>query len=175
MCRFRQRKRKPFGNQSGEENEPSRGHLNTEQLRNNLRDLALDFRWSWNHVADGVWTRLDPELWALTHNARVILQTVSRERLGTCLADADFREKLEKALRYYEYHNTRVRWFQAAYPNTPITAVGYFSMEFMLSDSLPIYLRGLGNVAGDQLKAASDLGVPVLWYVAGVGQGNLHG
>ena len=91
----------------------------------------------------------------------MILQTVSRERLDACLADAAFREKLEKALRYYEYHNTRPHWFETAYPNSPITAVAYFSMEFMLSDALPIYSGGLGNVAGDQLKSASDLGVPV--------------
>jgi starch phosphorylase len=64
-------------------------------------------------------------------------------------------------LQYYEYHNTRPHWFQTAYPNSPITAVAYFSLEFMLSDALPIYSGGLGNVAGDQLKAASDLGVPV--------------
>src|SRR5579863_8183604 len=136
--------------------------MDSEQLWTKLRDLALDLRWSWNHAADELWTRLDPELWALTHNAWVLLQTVSRERLNGCLADAAFREKLEKALRHYEYHNTRPHWFQTAYYNSPVTAVAYFSMEFMLSDALPIYSGGLGNVAGDQLKSASDLGVPVI-------------
>ena len=135
--------------------------MNTEQLRNGLRDLALDLRWSWNHAADELWTHLDPELWALTHNAWVILQTVSSDKISACLADAAFRDKLEKVLRYYEYHNTRPHWFQTAFPASPISAVAYFSMEFMLSDALPIYSGGLGNVAGDQLKAASDLGVPV--------------
>jgi starch phosphorylase len=135
--------------------------MDSEQLRTRLRDLALDLRWSWNHAADELWTRLDPELWTLTHNAWVIIQTVSRERLSACLADAAFHERLDRAFQYYEYHNTRPHWFQTAYPNSPITAVAYFSMEFMLSDALPIYSGGLGNVAGDQLKAASDLGVPV--------------
>jgi starch phosphorylase len=135
--------------------------MDSEQLRTTLRQLALDLRWSWNHAADELWTRLDPELWTLTHNAWVILQTVSRERLDTCLADAVFREKVEKVLGFYEYHNTRPHWFQTAYPQLPITAVAYFSMEFMLSDALPIYSGGLGNVAGDQIKSASDLGVPV--------------
>jgi glycogen phosphorylase len=135
--------------------------MDSEQLTTGLRELALDLRWSWNHVADELWTRLDPELWALTHNAWVILQTVSRDRLDGCLADAAFREKLENALRYCEYDTKRLHWFQTAYPKAPITAVAYFSMEFMLSDGLPIYSGGLGNVAGDQLKAASDLGVPV--------------
>ena len=50
--------------------------MDSEQLRTGLHDLALDLRWSWNHVADELWNRLDPELWALTHNACVILQTV---------------------------------------------------------------------------------------------------
>ena len=111
--------------------------MDSEQLRTKLRDLALDLRWSWNHAADELWTRLDPELWALTHNAWVILETASRERLGGCVADAAFRDQLEKAFQYYEYHNTRPHWFQTAYPNSPITAVAYFSMEFMLSDALP--------------------------------------
>ena len=53
-------------------------------------------------------------------------------------------------------------WFQKTHPQSPLTCVAYFSMEFMLSEALPIYSGGLGNVAGDQLKAASDLGVPVV-------------
>ena len=135
--------------------------MDSEQLKTGLRDLALDLRWSWNHAADELWARLDPELWSLTRNAWVILQTVSRDRLGACLADAAFREKLQKVLQYYEYHNQRPHWFQTAHPYAPFTAVAYFSMEFMLGDALPIYSGGLGNVAGDQLKSASDLGVPV--------------
>jgi glycogen phosphorylase len=135
--------------------------MDMEQTRAGLRNLALDLRWSWNHAADELWTRLDPELWALTHNAWVILQTVSQERLDRCLEDEAFRTKLEETLRSYEHRNTSPQWYQSAYPSSPITAVAYFSMEFMLSDALPIYSGGLGNVAGDQLKAAADLGVPV--------------
>ncbi|MBV8845595.1 MAG: alpha-glucan family phosphorylase, partial [Bryobacterales bacterium] len=135
--------------------------MDAEQLKAGLRNLALDLRWSWNHVADELWTRLDPELWTLTHNAWVILQTISGERLDGCLADPAFRDKLEETLRYYEYRNTHPRWFQNAHSNSPINAVAYFSMEFMLSDALPIYSGGLGNVAGDQLKSANDLGIPV--------------
>ena len=135
--------------------------MDAPQLEAGLRQLSLDLRWSWNHAADDLWHRLDPELWAVTHNAWVILQTVSRERLNECFADAQFRDKLEQTLRYYEHHNTRTHWFESAYSNSPLTTVAYFSMEFMLTDALPIYSGGLGNVAGDQLKSASDLGVPV--------------
>ena len=56
----------------------------------------------------------------------------------------------------------RLRGFSTPIPHSPLTCVAYFSMEFMLSEALPIYSGGLGNVAGDQLKAASDLGVPVV-------------
>jgi hypothetical protein len=59
--------------------------MDAEQLRTRHRELALDLRWAWNHAADHLWIRLDPELWALTRNAWVILQTVSRERLDACL------------------------------------------------------------------------------------------
>jgi starch phosphorylase len=135
--------------------------MDSEQLTTRLHDLALDLRWSWNHTADELWNRLDPDLWALTHNPWVILQTVSREKLSAFLDDAAIREKLEQALNYYQHHNTRPHWFETANPNASITGVAYFSMEFMLTDALPIYSGGLGNVAGDQLKAASDLGVPV--------------
>ena len=135
--------------------------MDSEQLRIGLHDMALDLRWSWNHAADELWSRLDPELWSLTHNAWVILQTISREQLDACLIDPVFREKLEATLRYYQDYNTRPHWFETARRDSPLTAVAYFSMEFMLSEALPIYSGGLGNVAGDQLKAASDLGVPV--------------
>src|SRR5690242_12244827 len=135
--------------------------MDSEQLTGGLRDLALDLRWTWNHAADELWAQLDPELWSLTHNAWVILQTVSQQKLQACIADSTFREKLEKVLGYYDYHNKRIHWLQNTYPSSPLNAVAYFSMEFMLSDALPIYSGGLGNVAGDQLKSASDLGVPV--------------
>jgi starch phosphorylase len=135
--------------------------MDSEQFRTELKDLALDLRWSWNHAADELWARLDPELWELTHNAWVVLQTVSADKIDACSKDARFHEVFEDVRRLYDYHNKRPHWFQSAHPQAPITAVAYFSMEFMLSDGLPIYSGGLGNVAGDQLKSASDLGVPV--------------
>ena len=59
-------------------------------------------------------------------------------------------------------HTEAPCWFEKAHPNSALKTVAYFSMEYMLSEALPIYSGGLGNVAGDQLKAAHDLGVPVL-------------
>jgi glycogen phosphorylase len=127
-----------------------------------LAELALDMRWSWNHAADEVWLQLDPALWELTHNPWVVLQTVSRDRLERVLADPAFRGKVDALVQSKEHAAAAPAWFQQNHPETPLTCVAYFSMEFMLSEALPIYSGGLGNVAGDQLKAASDLGVPVV-------------
>ncbi len=127
-----------------------------------LAELALDLRWSWNHCADEVWRKLDPTLWELTHNPWVVLQTVSRDRLRRTLADPDFRKCIDAFVQARGQATSRLAWFQQNYPRSPLTSVAYFCMEFMLSEALPIYSGGLGNVAGDQLKAASDLGVPVV-------------
>lgn len=127
-----------------------------------LAELALDMRWSWNHSADEVWKGLDPDLWELTGNPWVVLQTVSRDRLKTVLADSGFRAKVDALIQAKRQETESPAWFQQNYSAEPLTSVAYFSMEFMLSEALPIYSGGLGNVAGDQLKTASDLGVPVI-------------
>jgi starch phosphorylase len=132
---------------------------------NSLAELALDMHWSWNHATDEVWRQLDPELWEITHNPWVVLQTASRDRIERVLADPVFRERVDGLVQAGRQAAEAPAWFQRNYPAVPLTCAAYFSMEFMLSEALPIYSGGLGNVAGDQLKAASDLGVPV----AGVG------
>ncbi len=130
-----------------------------------LVELALDMRWSWNHATDEVWRQLDPVLWDLTHHPCDVLQTVSREKIRRVLADPAFRKKIDALVQSKQQAEEAPAWFQQHHSGAPLTCVAYFSMEFMLSEALPIYSGGLGNVAGDQLKAASDLGVPV----AGVG------
>jgi len=136
--------------------------LSEKAISDALTDLALDLRWSFNHSADQLWARLDPDLWELTHNPWVVLQTVSRERLQSVTADANFQTLLVDLQREKKRALEADTWFQKAHPNSGISAVAYFSMEFMLSEALPIYSGGLGNVAGDQLKTASNLGVPVV-------------
>jgi starch phosphorylase len=127
-----------------------------------LAELALDMRSSWNHATDKVWRQLDPVLWGLTHNPWAVLQTVSREKLQRVLADPAFRKDIDDLVQARRDAAEAPAWFQQTYSQSPMTCVAYFSMEFMLSEALPIYSGGLGNVAGDQLKAASDLGVPVI-------------
>ena len=126
-----------------------------------LTDLALDLRWSFNHSADRLWEQLDPELWELTHNPWVLLQTVSREKLRSVTADLRFQKLLADLHREKTLAEESEAWFQKVHPRSGVSTIAYFSMEFMLSEALPIYSGGLGNVAGDQLKAASNLGVPV--------------
>lgn len=127
-----------------------------------LTELALDLRWSWNHSADELWGKLDPELWELTQNPWVILQTVSRERLRAVSAEEAFQQRIDELRREKLEADQSAAWFQKTHPDSSLKSVAYFSMEYMLSEALPIYSGGLGNVAGDQLKAASDLGVPVI-------------
>lgn len=127
-----------------------------------IEDLALNLRSSWNHSTDPIWRQLDPELWDLTHNPWAVLQTVSKKKLATLLADEKFNQLVNQLIQTRNNALNAPSWFQKTHPNTNLTTIAYFSMEYMLSEALPIYSGGLGNVAGDQLKAASDLGVPVI-------------
>ena len=136
-----------------------------------LTELAMDLRWTWHHGSDELWRRLDPALWESTRHPNVVLQSVPREKLAAALADPDFCQLLGRLVQAQRQAAATPGWFQRKYPQAPLTCVAYFCMEFMLSEALPIYSGGLGNVAGDQLKSASDLGVPVV----GVGLLYQHG
>jgi len=109
-----------------------------------------------------VWSRIDPELWALTHNPWLVLQTASRTRIEALNTDPQFRAEVGELARSQRESLKRPAWFQKAYPRSPLVRVAFFSMEYALSEALPIYSGGLGNVAGDYLKAASDLAVPIV-------------
>jgi starch phosphorylase len=148
-------------------------HLDIEGF-DSLAELALDLRWSWNHATDKVWRQLDPASWELTHNPWVVLQTVAKDKLQRVLADPAFRSQVDALVQSKKKMTATPAWFQQNHPQSPLKCVAYFSMEFMLSEALPIYSGGLGNVAGDQLKAASDLGVPVVGVGLLFSQGYFH-
>jgi glycogen phosphorylase len=108
-----------------------------------LAALALDIRWSWNHEAAELWQQLDPALWELTHNPWIVLQTVSRDQLERQLADPAFSGKINELLQLKEQAATEQGWFQQVHPDSPLSCIAYFSMEYMLSEALPIYVGGL--------------------------------
>jgi len=150
-------------NEQSRDSHPLYGLLPADvQGFDNLVELALDMRWAWNHATDEVWRQIDPVLWDQTHHPFDVLQTVSRDKIRNALADKAFRNKIDGLLLSKKQAAEAPAWFQQSHPQSPLNCVAYFSMEFMLSEALPIYSGGLGNVAGDQLKAASDLGVPVI-------------
>ncbi len=127
-----------------------------------LAELALNLRCSWNHATDQVWRHLDAKMWEITHNPWAVLQTVSRDRIEQVLSDPVFRKQVDELVETRREAAQAPAWFQQTHPDSPLSCVAYFSMEFMLSEALPIYSGGLGNVAGDQLKSYSDLGIPVV-------------
>ena len=138
---------------------------------NDLTELAMDLRWSWNHSGDQLWAKLDKEMWERTRHASVVLQSASQDKLARAFADPEFCRMLDGLVKAKRSADTAPAWFQERYPGAPFGCVAYFCMEFMLTEALPIYSGGLGNVAGDQLKAASNLGIPIV----GVGLLYQHG
>jgi starch phosphorylase len=125
-----------------------------------LVELALDLRWSWNHAADALWRKIAPDLWEKTGNPWLILQTVATSQLQSLAEDANFRKLVEDSMTQHKEIMEAPAWFQQTYAKEPFS-IAYFSMEYGLSEALPIYSGGLGILAGDYLKTASDLGVPV--------------
>ncbi len=127
-----------------------------------LATLALDLRWSWNHGADALWRQVAPNLWEATSNPWLILETVSDQRLQALADDTGFIKKLEQQLDAREAHFNAKSWFSETIGNSFSGYIAYFSMEFGICESLPIYSGGLGVLAGDYLKTACDLNVPLI-------------
>lgn len=136
-----------------------------------LNEIALDLRWSWNHLSDALWQEIDAETWQATRNPVAVLHTVSRDRLRWLLRKTDFLNRVTKVQEETRQADAASCWYEQACGTNRPKAIAYFSMEFMLTEALPIYSGGLGNVAGDQLKAAVDLGVPVIGVGLLYGQG----
>ena len=127
-----------------------------------LTELALDLRWTWSHASDALWRKLDPELWERTRSPWAILQNTSQENLEALATDAALRAELKRVVEERAQYLNEPGWCAHAYPDLGLKTIAYFSMEFGLSEALPIYAGGLGILAGDYLKMASDLGVPVV-------------
>jgi starch phosphorylase len=143
---------------------------------NRLEELAYDLWWSWNSVARNVWRTLDYPLWRLTaHNPVRMLKMVPPDRLEQVTADAQWLALYDRAAAGLDAarsaHNT---WCEREVPEVAGKSVAYFSAEFALHQSLPIYAGGLGVLAGDHCKEASDLGVPLIGVGFMYPQGYFH-
>jgi len=126
-----------------------------------LRKLAYNLWWSWDPESVRLFRRLDPTLWEETyHNPVRLLGAVSQERLYHMAEDSGFKAHMNRVLAGLDRYLTDDRWYQRRSGSGSQGVIAYFSAEFGLSESLPIYSGGLGILAGDHLKSASDLGLP---------------
>ncbi|HEX8582076.1 MAG TPA: alpha-glucan family phosphorylase, partial [Acidimicrobiales bacterium] len=136
-----------------------------------LQELAMNLRWSWDEQTRDLFRWVDPLGWdASRHDPVRLLGMVSRERLMALEGDAGFLRFLADVHEELRRYLDQPRWFQTR-EGTPLRSVAYFSPEFGIAEALPQYSGGLGVLAGDHLKTASDLGVPVV----GVGLFYRHG
>lgn len=132
-----------------------------EKLRR-LPELAYNVWWSWNAEARELFRRLDYPLWRRTqHNPVKVLRMVSDQTLRERANDAAFLRRFNKVMMGYDRSMAGAdTWFHVTYPNLARKTIAYFSFEFGLHSSLPIYSGGLGILSGDHAKEASDLGLP---------------
>ncbi|MEY9486142.1 starch phosphorylase [Streptomyces calvus] len=136
-----------------------------------LNDLSRNLRWSWHAGTRDLFRSVDPGRWAAVGCDPVrLLGSVPAERLTELAGDRDFLDRLEAVAGDLHAYLTGDRWYQAQDDRLP-AAVAYFSPEFGITAALPQYSGGLGILAGDHLKAASDLGAPLI----GVGLLYRHG
>ncbi len=127
-----------------------------------LRELAYNLWWSWHPEAQELYRQIDPELWEQDyHNPVDFLRDVRQRRLEAAAANPDYLRRYDQVLDSFDrYMSAHDSWFARTYPAASGQMIAYFSAEFGLHESLPIYSGGLGVLAGDHAKEASDLGLP---------------
>jgi starch phosphorylase len=125
-----------------------------------LRELAYDLWWSWSPQATRLFAWIDPDHWRRYHNPVQLLINVEPHQWARLLSDPEFVRSYHAVVEAWDEYQSRSRWFagRGQWPGP----VAYFSMEFGLHESLGVYSGGLGVLAGDHCKAASDLGVPLV-------------
>ena len=137
---------------------------------NALSELAANLHWTWDRETTALFARLDPVLWKRTRRDPLrLLAEISATRWSELAADPEVVAATDAAAHRLRDAITSPRWFQGR-TDSPLGLVAYFSPEFGISETLPQYSGGLGVLAGDHLKAASDLGLPLV----GVEIGRAH-
>ncbi|HET6252319.1 MAG TPA: alpha-glucan family phosphorylase [Tepidisphaeraceae bacterium] len=128
-----------------------------------LLELARNLWWVWNPDAVELFRRLDRKLWEdVYHNPVKMLGTIAQAKLAHAAADEGFIAHLNRVHATFKEHMDGKGWFSEAHGNNPDLLISYFSAEFGLHESLPIYSGGLGILAGDHLKSAAELGLPLV-------------
>ena len=128
-----------------------------------LRELAQNLWWAWNPRAVDLFRRLDIDTWErVGHNPVALLGEVGQRRLEQAAGDTAYLAQLARVAEAFSSYMHGDTWYQKTYPEHAEELIAYFSAEFGLHESLPIYSGGLGMLAGDHLKSASDLGVPLV-------------
>jgi starch phosphorylase len=126
--------------------------------------LAYNLWWTWNPDVQRLFLRIDPELWERTyHNPVTFLRKVPRSRLNAATNNRYYLEFYDRMMRSFDvYMQSDETWFIQTHPELRDHLIAYFSMEFGLHETLPIYAGGLGVLSGDHTKEASDLGLPFI-------------
>jgi len=128
-----------------------------------LNELSLNLRWSWDHPTIELFRRLDGDLWEETgHNPRLMLGQIDQKRLTELESDETFLAQMDRVWANLVEYLAGTGWFLRAHPEATDLVIAYFSAEFGLTECIPNYAGGLGLLAGDHLKSASDLGLPLV-------------
>src|SRR5262245_39218164 len=133
-----------------------------------LQKLAYNMWWCWNHDAVALFRRIDADLFEAVENSPVkLLGATDQSRFDQLLDDNGFLAHMDRVAEALDHYMGGDTWFQERYPEStdpeaPRAVVAYFSAEFGIHESIPVYSGGLGVLAGDHLKSASDLGIPLV-------------
>ena len=141
-----------------------------------LEELSYNLWWSWHPEARNLFAMIDQTLWSITsHNPVKILREVSPERLGALAQDPSFLRRYDAAMVSFDADmKTQDSWASRTFPQLAQATIAYFSAEFGIHNTLPIYGGGLGILAGDHCKEASDLGLPLVGIGFMYPQGYFH-
>lgn len=140
-----------------------------------LRELAYNIWWDWNYEAVDLFRRISRRLWDEgEHNPVYLLVHAEQERMNYLSQEEGFLNHMERVRSQFKSYMTEPRWFQKTYSDRQDVLVAYFSAEFGLARCLPIYSGGLGILAGDHLKTASDMGLPLVAVGLAYRQGYFH-
>ena len=131
---------------------------------NRLQEIANNLWWSWNTEFLRLFKRIDNDLWeTVDKNPVKFLKRVSQERIEMASKDDKFLKEYNKVVKNFDdYMSSKDTWFNKKYPNSRNDLIAYFSAEYGLDQTIPIYSGGLGILSGDHLKSASDLGIPLI-------------